>query len=197
MDRVDLIVGEGATEIAISYRLLDLAQIDRSAARPLDKGGQSRFWADMKGYINAARAGNSVFALADLESASCPVTLLREKIIGPRPQSFCLRIAVRMSESWLLADTQGMSQWLRISEARMPSDPDRLQHAKKTLVNLARQSPLKQRRETLVPEANTSGIVGKEYLPALTQFITEVWSPTRASLKSRSLHRALKSLGVE
>lgn len=194
MDRVDLIIGEGATELAIAKRLLDLANIDRAYARSLDKRGQENFWRDFPRYLAAARQGHNVFALADLETALCPSLLLSIHVSPPCPAALCLRFAIRMAEAWLLADVEGIARWLRISQAIVPRDPETLPNPKRDLVNLARRSPVRRLRDAMVPELGSSGIVGREYLPSITEFIGSKWSPMRAARQSTSLNRALAAL---
>lgn len=198
MRRVDLIVGEGATEIAVAQRLLDLAQVDRAHARPLDKRGQGNFWRDIGRYEVAARRGLCVFALADLEHARCPAEKFEEHLPGAkRSGTFSLRIAVRASEAWLLADVEGIARWLRVARAVVPRDPESLQSPKRELVLLARRSPVRWLRESLVPEPGSHAVVGREYLLSIMQYIAGPWDPWRAASASASLRRALSALGME
>jgi hypothetical protein len=194
MQRCDLIVGEGATELAIGRRILSRCGVQCADARYIDKGGTKRFWADAGRYAAAAEKGILVLGLADLESAPCAEWLLSRHLPSVRPPGFRLRVAVRMSESWLLADHTGVAHWLRISARLLPARPDEDPHAKRTLVNLARRSRVRALRDALIPPAGFSGTVGREYPPALREFIANHWEPERAAQNSPSLARALRAI---
>jgi hypothetical protein len=48
------------------------------------------------------------------------------------------RFAVNELESWLLADREGLANFLGIAVSRMPICPEREEFPKKTLVNISR-----------------------------------------------------------
>ena len=194
MQRCDLIVGEGATELAIAARMLRHCGVDCTGARSIDKGGRHGFWKDAPRYAAAASNGIIIVGLTDLEGAPCAGRLLAQHLPHGRPANFKLRVAVRMAESWLLADTEGIARWLKISSQLLPARPDDDLHAKRTLVSLARRSPVRYIQATVVPTEGSSGVVGREYLPAVKQFISDYWAPDRASKKSPSLAKALNAL---
>ncbi len=188
MQQCDLIVGEGATELAIATRILGRCGVPCTGARFIDKGGRHRFWSDAGRYAAAAESGLFILGLADLENAPCAGELLARHFPRGRPPRLILRVAVHMAESWLLADHYGVARWLRVSERLLPAHPDKDPHAKRTLVNLARRSRVRERRDTLVPAEGHSGVVGREYMPALRNFITDHWEPDRAAPNSPSLN---------
>ena len=194
MQQCDLIVGEGATELAIAKRILEACGMPYADARFIDKGGRQRFWRDAPKYAAAARNGIFVLGLADLESAPCVGWLLSQHLPHGRPQKFKLRVAVHMAESWLLADHTAVTRWLRVSPKLLPSRPDEDPQAKLTLVNLARHSPIRSLKETLVPAPGHSGLVGREYLRGIRNFIAKHWDPDRAARNSPSLTRALHAI---
>ena len=193
MQQCDLIVGEGATELAIAKRILHTCGVPCDGARYIDKGGRKRFWADVGKYAAAAENGIFVLGLADLESELCAGRLLAQHLPKGRPQKFKLRIAVQMAESWLLADP-ALLGWLQISKKLLPARPDEDPHAKLTLVNLARRSRVRSLKDALVPPPTHSGVVGREYLPAIRNFIASHWEPDRAAQNSPSLARALRAI---
>jgi hypothetical protein len=98
-----------------------------------------------------------------------------------------------MLESWFLAD-DSMADFLRISGALLPRNPDTETNPKRTLVNLARRSRSARLRSDLVPEEESSGIVGKGYTPRMIEFIERHWRPNRAQHRSESLCRALAAI---
>ena len=194
MQRCDLIVGEGATELAIAKRILHTCGVPCDGARFIDKGGRKRFWSDAVKYAAAAENGISVLGLADLENDPCAGWLFARHLPHGRPSKFKLRLAVHMAESWLLADRAAVARWLRVSPQLLSTQPDGDPHAKFTLVNLARHSPIRSLKETLVPARGHSGVVGREYLPTIRNFITSHWEPDRAAQNSPSLAKALHAI---
>jgi hypothetical protein len=102
-----------------------------------------------------------------------------------------------MLESWLLAHHKALARFLNVSVDLIPRDPDGEEHPKRTLVNLARRSRTRSIREDLIPEAGSSGVVGKNYTARLTEFIRDPWEPLVAQDRSPSLRRALAALKRE
>ena len=98
-------------------------------------GGGDKFWSIAKRF-NKAGAYTSAIGLTDLEQARCAPSLLADRLPDKSP-GFHLRLAVRMLESWLLADRQAMAQFLKVPIRLLPTDPDSEQHAKRLLVNVA------------------------------------------------------------
>ena len=153
-----------------------------------DAGG-SGFWRLASKYNEAGRF-QRVVGLADLEQAACAPALLA-RLKPSRSVGFKLRLAVRMLESWLLADREAIAAFLGVRVAAVPREPDREVHPKRTLVNLARTSRKRSIRDSLVP--NGSGaLVGPEYTPVIGAFIDERWTASRARLNSPSLERACR-----
>jgi hypothetical protein len=181
MPGFDLVVAEGALDLAVARKLLAEGGVPSESARFLDMRGGAAFWSNAPRYEQAARHGLRVLGIRDLESAACPGALLPAHIpVQPAP-GFVLRIAVRMLESWLLADAAAIAGYLRVSTARVPDKPDSVAHPKRTLIDLARNSASRAIREDLVPPGATGGIAGH-------------WSPQRARTRSESLHRGLAAI---
>lgn len=166
-----------------------LAQIGRADLRPTirDAGGGPRFWQQAHRY-NEAGEHATVLGLADVEQAQCAPALLAAKL--PRKSAgFHLRLAVRMLESWLLADRACLAGFLRVRVASVPADPDAVQHPKRALVDLARRSTSRTVREALTPQ-DSGAVVGPEYVPVMSEFITTLWQAARARAASPSLETA-------
>lgn len=149
-------------------------------------GGGHQFWIHARRY-NEAGKRQTVLGLADLEQAQCAASALA--VLGHvRSEGFKLRLAVRMLESWLMADREAFAGALGVPIRSVPGNPDLLTHPKKTVIDLARHSRKNVVRAGLVPSG--SGIVGSEYVPFMAGFIGKSWSPTRARVNSPSLERA-------
>jgi hypothetical protein len=191
--RFVLVVVEGALEVPASLKLLAAVGAGTEGLHPIDKGGRVRFWQDAARYNRAAAKLGPVLGLADLEAFPCPSGLIAKHLQPSRHSDFVLRVAERMLESWFLAD-DSLAEFLRISEALLPRNPDTEANPKQTLVNLARRSRSARLRSDLLPEEGSSGIVGKGYTPTMIEFIENHWRPNRAQHRSESLCRALAAI---
>lgn len=134
------------------------------------------------------------FDLVDLEQETCVPGLLAKHLSRDKSPAFVLRVAQRMTEAWLLADRDGMADFLHISRDLMPLNPDDETHSKRTLIALARKSKKSVIIKTLVPEKGLSAMVGKDCTPTMKRFVEEHWDIRRASDHSPSLKRALTAL---
>ena len=129
-----------------------------------------------------------VLLLTDLDRTRCPKKLL-EQWLGERerPDDFVLRVAVRETESWLLADHVAMRQLLG-PRGRLPLDPDSLPEPKSFLLGLAR-SATKEVRDDLVARRGAIASQGIGYNARLSVFVQTAWNPERAAQRSNSLSR--------
>lgn len=197
MGRVSLVVVEGALEIPVAFKLLDVAGLARDGANVIDKRGCGPFRKDAPRYnIAAANLPGQVFGLTDLDWHPCASGLIATKIKGPLHPRFLLRVAIRELESWLLADSVGMADFLGVSTAILPAEPDLLTDAKRVLVDLARRSKSRALRDDLVPEAGRAAIAGLGYRPRMEKFVEAHWSPDAAAVCSPSLRRAMAALAA-
>lgn len=97
-------------------------------------------------------------------------------------------------ESWLLADKQGISEFLKISEAKLEASPETLMDPKSNLINLARKCKNKTAKDGLPPKVGSISRIGLSYNSILTDFVREHWSIERAFHNSDSLRRTLQLL---
>lgn len=188
-----LAVVEGALEAHVAARLAERFRFSFSAIK--NKGGGTAFWRDVKRFDEAARNRGPVLGLVDLEGAPCASGLILQRLGRMPHANFALRVAVRMVESWLLADTTGIAGYLRVSAKHVPAAPDAELDPKLRVVNLARQSVKRDIREGLVPpEAARGAKVGREYLPVMGEFVRRHWDVDTAAQRSPSLRRALVAI---
>ena len=78
-------------------------------------------------------------------------------------------------------------QWL-------PGSPDEEIDPTTTLVNLCRRSASRTVRDGMVPRQGSVTTVGPLYEALIIEFGTDIWSLSRASRRSPSLHRARKAI---
>lgn len=190
-----LIVTEGALEFSVAKKILLSTGADIANLRWIDKRGKDAFWADVSKFNCASQHLDYVIGVADLEGVVCASKLLNKHLPKAQHESrFFLRIAVRMIESWLLADRISISRFLDVSDSLIPVSPDGEQNPKQTLVNLARKSRNSVIRRDLVPKAGRSAAVGPGYLSTVSQYVEKKWDPIRASAASPSLKKTVDAL---
>lgn len=182
---------EGWVDKAVLERLLSQFAIPCGSIK--DYGGCAALDAELPKYLAITRF-HSVCILRDLDTDECAPTLLRRLRIdtAANPANMVFRVAVRQVESWLLADHEGFSRFLRVSKGLFPSTPDALDDAKAEVLGLARRSNSSPIREALLPRKGYAARTGPEYTITLKRFIDTEWSPERAKTRSPSLARALR-----
>lgn len=171
--------------LAVLWRQLGNAHLPLTVRN----AGGSPFWEHARRY-NEAGKNQVVIGLGDLEYAPCAV-LAFQQLRGPLSQGFKLRLAVRMIESWVMADRDSFATHFGVRIARVPVNPDLVDHPKRTVVDLARQSRKKAVRDALVPSG--LGMVGAEYTPFMASFVESRWRLDQARVNSPSLDRACMS----
>lgn len=121
----------------------------------------------------------------------CPVEL-RERLnpVGV-PDTFLLRIAVNMIESWMLADEDAAENFFGVSKgiiqsARNAKDP------KRALLNACQHGKYKKRFKDRL--FNSSGNAGPEFIPIYEEFAVKHWDANRARKCDESLDRAMRAL---
>jgi len=188
-------VVEGDIDQAVIQRLI---QHSGAVLGPVyGKNGKQALRRNINGYNNAARYSPWVI-LVDLNHEADCAPILKQQWLGNPGQFLCFRVAVREIESWLLADQENLSKFLRLSRQRIPSNPEAVVNPKEVMVNLARRSRLRAIREDMVPRPGGGRIVGPAYSSRLIEFVTgqhDPWRPEIASQVSDSLNRCLRCLG--
>ncbi len=144
--------------------------------------------------FNQAAQHHPFIILADLENGACAPALLREWLPRGANPKLAFRIAVRMVESWLLADCQAFAKFLGVSTALLPDAPDGESNPKARIIELARRSRLREIRQDLVPAPQSTSRVGKNYVGQLSRFALEHWQSKRAAKNSPSLAKAIRAL---
>lgn len=187
---VDLLV-EGAVEEAILRRLVPAAGL--RPGRAWENRGRQYLIEQLPAFNRAARHW-PILALMDFELTAGCVGDLIHRLLPDRDPRLCLRLAVRASEAWLMADAGGLAAFLRISADLVPRDPDSLLQPKVSMVGLARRSRDPGLRRAMVPRPNSGAPVGPAYTSTLIEFVRGRWDPEAAAEVSPSLRRALAAI---
>ena len=146
------------------------------------------------GYRAGAAHGRLVFVLRDLDTdAGCAPALLMQ-LGGETGDNLCLRIVVRTTDAWPLADREALALHLGVDPQRLPADCEAVPSPKAAIVDAARKSRSRRVREALLPREGSGRAEGPEYATVMDAFIREEWDPMRAAGNSASLERALCGL---
>jgi len=182
---------EGDLDEAVVRRLIRFA-----GGQPGDvygKSGKGALRGRINGYRHAARRSPWI-VLVDLDQdAECAPAFRAMWDPDPVP-GFCLRVAVRQVEAWLLADHQAVASFLAVAPSRVPPAPEQLIDAKRAMVDLARFSRRREIVSDVVPRPGSGRTVGRAYTSHLVEFVGAGWRPEVAACRSDSLRRAIGCL---
>ena len=187
---VDMLV-EGDLDMTVALRVL--RYVGLPPGRPFGRSGRADFFARLPRYNQAAGYGPWM-ALVDLEtSPSCVPDFVTEHLPNP---SECMRfrVAVHAIESWLMADSETLARFLRVSGTRFPTYPDAIQRPKQHFIDIARHSRVARLRFGLVPRAGSGASQGPLYTSLLQDFVMNNWRPEVAAQNSPSLSKCLLRL---
>ena len=189
---IDTLV-EGLLDEAVAHRLL--RHCNHTPGTTFGRRGVNYLRRSVAGFNVRSIHGAPILMLVDFMDTKedCPPSVL-SAWIPQRAPTFLVRVVVPEIESWLLADREAMANWLGISVARLPSEPEAVVDPKQVLVNLARRSRRKRIRDALVPAKGISANVGPDYVGALGEFTETVWRPQVARQNAPSLDRCLTRL---
>lgn len=188
-----LVVGEDDLSCALGQQLLAQVLPDWTLSRaPINTRGITKLTPELPRYMEQSRFVQPVLCIADTDNA-CPVQWLQERLPRGAPEGFFLRLAVPESESWVLADRQGTSEFFKVSAAQVHADPEQLLDPKREMLRLAKRSKVRQIRDEMVSTIDITK-PGSGYNVHLSAFVRDAWQARRASERSSSLHRAIRRL---
>jgi len=160
------------------------------------KNGKHDLRRKIENYNRAAQMGIWII-LVDLDDDfECAPLLFKSWLKDPAPK-LSFRVAVRAVESWLMADSEALSDHLGIPHAIIPGNPDLLEDPKRTMVNLARKSRRRKIKLDMVPAQRGGRKIGPAYTSCLIEFVTKPqkgWNPLVAVNRSESLKRFLNAM---
>jgi len=147
------------------------------------------------GAFNLSAQGSSYLALVDFMDTSldCSPQVISQWLPN-RNSGMIFRVVVREVESWLLADTESIAEFLHVRKSAIPTNVENLVDPKQALINIARKSRKKEVRESLAPANNTTAQEGILYNDEMTRFVKEFWDAGKASINSPSLEKCIVRL---
>ena len=190
---IHLAIEDDLSESVGRRLLLDTGR-DYSIGMVFGRGGFGYLRSTANNWNAAAVAGTPILLLTDLDQHPCPSELIESWLDLEPDENLIFRVAVREVESWVLADRDGFADFLGISGALVPSEPDQILDPKQSLVNLARRSRTRALRESIVPRQGSTAVQGPNYNGCLGDFIRNRWNRSSAAERSPSLARAWAKL---
>jgi hypothetical protein len=161
----------------------------------MQKRGSSYLQKSIPKIIRSSQALRFLVMLdGDVVEGRCIGEVITEWFQAEKPHNITVRFANLEAENWLLADKQGMAEYLRISPDRIPLIRDDYANAKEFLVRLAMRSPSRELRNDMVPKTDHSSVVGPAYNFRLREFINDFWNIERARENNSSLERACNEI---
>ena len=189
-----------------TINLLVEGEIDEIAAHKLvfEVGHQVGVCYGKKGYpyiknkirdFNKSAQKTYYLALVDFMDTgySCPPQVV-STLLPHRNDLMFFRVVVREIESWIMADRINIARFLNVSIEKIPLNPEDEVDPKQKLVNIARISRSSKIISALVPEQNSTALVGKLYTSEIKRFIVDFWDINSARLNSPSLNKCLERL---
>ena len=178
---------------AVAVRLVNAAFGDGMVGNRLGRKGNGYLINKLPSLRQMANR-EPVLLLTDLDDTNCPPSLLQRWSDGQAfPDNLLLRVAVRETEAWLLADRNGMANLLGISPNKIPIDPEILEDPKRFLLNLARNANRNVRSE-LIATKGAAASQGLGYNRLLSSFVSLDWQLENAINCSASLCKAVARL---
>lgn len=183
---------EGIIDEAVARRLINETGHQQGVC--YGKKGVGYIHQKIRGF-NKSVASIPILTLIDFMDTglTCPPEVISSWLPHRCPNMLC-RIVVREIESWILADRDNLSTYLRVSINHVPLDPESVVDPKRNLVNIARHSNNRTIRESIAPSNSSGANVGPLYNSMLSDFVSNIWNPSEARLASHSLDRCMARL---
>jgi hypothetical protein len=182
---------EGLFDEAVMKRIV--REVGAQLGTVYGKKGKHALLQKLGGY-NAAAERAPWIVLVDLDRDADCAPPFRARCLPGAASYMCFRIAVRTTETWLLADRERFSRFLGVRISSLPLLPEDVDDPKQLVVDLARRSSRSDIRSDLVPRTNSGRRVGGAYVDRLTGFVMGSWRPERAAANADSLRRCLQRL---
>jgi hypothetical protein len=190
-----MVAVEDALSLSVMRRVVLASRRNFVISRVFQSRGFGQIKAGIPKFKNASRVLPHVI-LTDLDQYPCPPVLLEDWGATHLPANMLLRIAVREVEAWLLADREGIADFLGVPANKVPQYPEAEDDPKRCLINLARRSRKRRLASELIPEDGARTPIGPLYNQRLSAFVDDTWDVDRARQSAPSLDRALSRLAT-
>ncbi len=189
---LDIVVEDSLSESVLT-KLLEHSGRPYELGRCFRKGGFGYIRKNISGFNQAAR-WTPFFVLTDLDRRECAPELIGEWLQKPIAPNLVFRVAVREVEAWLLADRDGISEFLGVKRQSIPLDIEDIRDPKSLIVSLSRSSRRRGIRLDIAPAAGSTAKQGPDYNARLQSFVQETWDIDAACTRSDSLSRAVERI---
>lgn len=192
MPTINIATEDELSEVVASRLVTDLLP-SYEIGSLLRRNGSGYLQSRFRNFCQIARR-EPVFLITDLDDRICAPQMRLDWLNGQnQPELMLFRIAVREIESWLIADSVALSDYLGVSERIIPKSPDNLPEPKQTVLRIARSASRGIRLEVLATRGTISS-QGIGYNRVMSEFARTTWCPVRAGDASESLRRTITRL---
>ena len=170
-------------------------RFDLHTGVPIITHGFGNLQKKTQSFLPAATKGEGIRSifLTDLDQKDSVQQIANEwfniACLALLPEKFIFRIAVHEIESWIIADINGIANFLNISPANFVTSPDDLDDPKQFLFNVIRSKCRSAKFKEMLPQKGQA--IGLDYNPQIVSFIKEKWDIQTAMANSPSLKRAV------
>ncbi len=182
---------------ALCVKLIRSILPDVTYNEPIVTGGCGELRKKVEPFLKiAAKNGFATLILTDLDQVA-DAKALREIWLNNLniPRRFFLHVSVCEAESWVLADSEGFSNWALIPKNKIPRAPDEERNIKEKLILIFRKYSNAKFVADILPAANSKNTkVGIGYNARLVEFVDKYWNIDNAISNSTSLKRSVDDL---
>lgn len=157
------LVTEDALAQALGERLVADAGSPVTIVDRIGQRGAGFLRASFRAWCEIARHRLALL-ITDLDRAECAPRLVEEwSRRDERPEGLLFRVAVREAEAWLLADSEGLAEFLGVSSRSIPREPEELENPKRTLLQIAERGRRRDVRADLIVRPGSVASQGLGY----------------------------------
>jgi len=179
------LVFEDELSQAVMETLLKIRSRDFEVGTVYSCHGFGQIKKRISGFNAGAAYGNPFFVLTDLDQNICPLKLIESWLYVPVNPRLLFRVAVHEIESWILADSANLVNYLEVDENVIPAFPDSLPDPKQQLLNIVKKSKRRNIKEGILP-SNETAVIGPCYNLLLCGFVRKIWNWENAQDRPRA-----------
>lgn len=188
---LNVVIEDVLTEVVMRRLLSRLGYTGMTTYRVTRGNGAIK--ANVDKYKGASRVVPHI-VLTDLDRYPCPPALLTAWSVGKLPPTMLLRIAVRETEAWLLADRNNFATFLMAAVEKVPNDPEALADPKQAVFGVVRKSRRRRLIEEMVPSPGAH--IGPLYNERMCDFALNHWDIEVAAGNAPSLARNIARISA-